>query len=57
MVLDLRSLRVIEANVSEGVRAMVLAWAGTHQQEVIAGMWQPTLPQALASSNRACVTA
>ena len=48
IVLELATLKVIETNVSEEVKAMVLAWARQHQREFVAGMLQPNLSQALA---------
>jgi Domain of unknown function (DUF4160) len=37
MVLDLKSLRVLQEEVSEPVKRMVLAWARAHQGELMAG--------------------
>ncbi len=37
MVLDLRSLRVLQEEVSEPVKRMVLDWAKAHQGEIMAG--------------------
>ena len=42
MVVDLASLRVIEGNVPERERRMVLEWARAHQSELLAGLWRFT---------------
>jgi len=40
MVVDLKTLRVIEGNLPETIRDMVLAWVGQHQQELLGGYWR-----------------
>ena len=37
MVLDLDSLRIIQQEVSEPVKQMVMAWAKDHRRELMAG--------------------
>jgi hypothetical protein len=41
LVLDLKSLRIIDGSFAEPVKQMVLAWAKAHQRELLAGVWQP----------------
>ena len=41
LVLDLKSLRVIDGSFTEPLKQMVLAWARAHQRELLAGLWQP----------------
>jgi hypothetical protein len=40
MVVDLKTLRVIDGNLPEAIREMVLAWVGQHQQELLGGYWR-----------------
>jgi hypothetical protein len=39
MVVDLTTLRIIDADVPEAVKCIVMAWASDHQREVLAGKW------------------
>ena len=40
MVVDLKTLRVIEDTLPETIREMVLDWIGEHQQELLGGYWR-----------------
>lgn len=40
LVVDLKTLRVIEGNLPETVKEMVLAWMRTHQRELLGGYWR-----------------
>jgi hypothetical protein len=40
MVIDLATLRVLENNLPDTVKWMVLAWAREHRGEIMAGRWQ-----------------
>jgi hypothetical protein len=40
MVVELKTLRVIEGNLPEGIRELVLAWVGQHQRELLGGYWR-----------------
>ena len=40
MVVDLKTLRVIEGNLPEAMRELVLDWIGQHQQELLGGYWR-----------------
>jgi Domain of unknown function (DUF4160) len=44
MVLDLKSLRIIQDAVSEPERRMVMAWARAHQRELMAGHFAASNP-------------
>ena len=37
---DLKTLRIIEGNLPETVKEMVLAWMRTHQRELLGGYWR-----------------
>ena len=40
MVVDLKTLQVIEGNLPEAMREMVLAWVRQHQRELLGGYWR-----------------
>lgn len=40
MVVDLASLRVIQGNVPDYQRRLVMVWAKMHQRELLAGLWR-----------------
>ena len=40
MVVDLKTLRVIEDTLPKAIREMVLAWIGQHQEELLGGYWR-----------------
>ena len=40
MVIYLKTLRVIEGNLPETIREMVLSWVRQHQQELLGGYWR-----------------
>ncbi len=40
LVLDLKSLRIIDGSFAEPAKQIVLAWAKAHQRELLAGAWQ-----------------
>ena len=40
MVVDLKTLRVIEGTLPEAIRELVLAWIGLHQKELLGGYWR-----------------
>jgi len=41
MVVDLKTLRIIEGNLPEAVKELVLAWVRLHQQELLGGYRRP----------------
>ncbi len=45
MVLDLKSLRIIQNADCERERRMVMAWARAHQRELMAGRFAPSNPR------------
>jgi hypothetical protein len=40
MVVDLKTMRIIEGNLPEAAKDLVLAWVGLHQQELLGGYWR-----------------
>jgi hypothetical protein len=46
MVVDLRTLRVVEGTLPDARRSLFLMWAQDHQQELLAGHWA-ALPGAI----------
>ncbi len=40
LVLDLKSLRIIDGSFAEETKQMVLAWAKAHQRDLLAGVWR-----------------
>jgi hypothetical protein len=40
MVVDLKTMRIIEGNLPESVKDLVLAWVRLHQQELLGGYWR-----------------
>ena len=42
MVVDLKTLRIVDGNLPEPIREMVLAWVRQHQQELLGGFWWTT---------------
>jgi hypothetical protein len=41
MVVELATLRIVDENVTEPVKKMVMEWARAHQRELLAGWWRP----------------